>query len=1104
MRKKAAYKDFYMEIRKSGGRFLSLLFIVALGVAFFSGIRSAEPSMRTTADAYYDSEELMDIKAVSTLGITEGDIRALEEVDGVAHAEGAYSGDFLSETENEQHVLHVMSLQEDMNQITVSKGRLPEKIGECLVDADMDYEIGDVITLQSGTKDAVSDTLKTETYTVVGLGSSPCYISFGRGSTTIGSGSISGFLVVPEKTFALEVYTEAYVQVEGAKSLTAYTEAYEDRVQTVLDGIEEITGERGEIRRQEIVDEAQAELADAKEELEEGRAEADAELADAWAQIEEGETQISDARQELEDGRTQIVKAKATLDSKQKELEDAKSQYEAGKKEWQSGQESYDAAAAKFTSEKSAAQAKITQGETALESGKQSLEEGKKTYQALLAQITELEENPVEEGAPGYEEWKGSLDTLRASAEQANTQLESAETEYQQQKAALDAAKQQLSDGEKALQENQSKLDAAKKKLADSWAQIQSGQTQIDENRKKLAEQEKKLSDGAAEIAENEEKLSKAKEDYEAGKKEAEEEITEAEEEIADAEQEIEDLEEAKWYVYDRSTLPDYEGYGENADRMRAIGRVFPVIFFLVAALISLTSMTRMVEEQRIQIGTMKALGYSKSAIMMKYLGYALLATAGGSVLGVLAGEKILPYIIIYAYGIMYQHIPEILVPYHWSYAVWGSLAAVACTVLATLSSCVRELREQPASLMRPPAPKIGKRVLIERIPFLWKRLSFTWKSTIRNLMRYKKRFFMTIFGIGGCMALMLVGYGIKDSVFEIADLQYDEIQIYDGNMILQEDLTQEEREELNTYLQQNRDIDRFMDSYMKNITLEKNGTEQETYIVVLGDPDESEQFIDFHDRRTKETYHLSDDGAIISEKTAKLLDVGVGDTVYVKDEESGSKEIRIEHICENYMGHYLYLTPAYYEKVYGEKPQYNNIMFAMNDAYGKAELEQAGEALLARDEVLSVSYMHDIEKQLDDMLTSLNLVIIVLIISAGMLAFVVLYNLNNINISERSRELATLKVLGFYNLEVAEYVYRENILLTFIGAGVGVILGKVLHRFIIETVEVPAAMFGRNINFASYIYSLLFTIGFSMIVNLVMYFKLRKIDMVESLKSVE
>lgn len=1116
---KATRKDFYMEIRKSLGRFLSILFIVALGVAFFSGIRASEPSMRITGDRYFDQEELMDIQALSTFGITDDDIDAIEAVEGVERVEGAYSADMLCETKKKQYVFHVMSLPENMNHVTVSEGRLPKKIGECLVDDDMGYKVGDTITLKSGTDDPISDTLKQEKYKVVGIGNSPCYISFGRGSTTIGSGSVSGFLFVPAKTFALDVFTEAYVQVEGAENLIAYTEEYDKKIETVLDRIEEITGERGRIRKQEIVDDAQAEIDDAKAELEEGKLKAQEELDDAKAQIDDGEAKLTEAKQQIADGKSQISSAKTTLNSKDDELTEAKTKYSSGLKKWQEGTEAYEAGLAQFEAAKPEALEEIAKGEAGLEAYRKQLDEAKKGAQGKLkelegqlAYIMSLEPGPEDED---YEElhqkWEeqygASIEQLETGISEVNKELETLETQeqdYQSKLTALNNSKAELAAKEQQLADTKAALDSSKQQLSDAYSQIESGKGQLASGWAQIDEKEQELASGEAEIAENETTLEDAKAEYEEGKKEAEDEIADGEAKIADAEEELAEIEDPKWYVYDRSNLPEHDGYGENADRMRAIGKVFPVIFFLVAALISLTSMTRMVEEQRTQIGTMKALGYSKWAIVSKYLSYALLATAGGSIIGVLIGEKVLPFIIIYAYGIMYQHIPEILVPYDWAYAIEASIAAVACTMFATVFSCYRELGEQPAALMRPPAPKIGKRVLLEYVGVIWKRLNFTWKSTIRNLMRYKKRFFMTIFGIGGCMALMLVGYGIRDSVFEIADIQYTEIQTYDGNLILKENLSEDEHQELTDSLEQNQDIARFMDAYMKNLVLTKDGHERETYVMVLGQPKDSEKYVHFHDRKTKEAYELSDDGAIISEKTAKLLNAKVGDTISIKDENEGNKEIVIQNICENYMGHYLYMTPKYYEKVYGEKPEYNTVLFSVQDSYTRQQMEEAGEKILARDEVLSLSYMKDIEKRLNDMLKSLNLVIIVLIVSAGMLAFVVLYNLNTINIAERKRELATLRVLGFYNPEVAAYVYRENILLTLIGTIVGAGLGKILHLFIIETVEVPAAMFGRIINLPSYIYSFLFTILFSMIVNGVMYFKLRKIDMVESLKSIE
>ena len=514
--------------------------------------------------------------------------------------------------------------------------------------------------------------------------------------------------------------------------------------------------------------------------------------------------------------------------------------------------------------------------------------------------------------------------------------------------------------------------------------------------------------------------------------------------------------------------------------------------------------MTRMVEEQRTAIGTMKALGYGKFAIASKYIGYALLATVGGSIAGVLIGEKLLPYIIIYAYGILYHHLPQILTPYNWYYAAIASGISIVCITAATFMACYKELLAQPAVLMRPPAPKIGKRVFLERIGIIWRHLNFSWKSTIRNLMRYKKRFFMTIFGISGCMALMLVGFGLKDSIFEITQLQYKDIQVYDSIAYLQDDATDEEKEQLRDYLDTNQEIVRYMDARMKNVTLVNGKKERSVVECVMKDEETIPEYVHIRDRKTDETYTLSDNGVIVSEKTARLLDVGVGDTIYIKDEENGNRPIVIEHICENYMGHYMYMTKNYYKGVYGEDVEYNSILYASPDDYTTDQIEDVGTDVINQDAILSVSYMHDIQEQLDDMLGSLNLVLLVLIISAGMLAFVVLYNLNNINITERQRELATLKVLGFYNGEVAAYVYRENVLLTLIGSVFGVLLGKVLHRFIIETVEVDSVMFGRNIDFSSFVYALVLTIVFSVIVNGVMYFKLKKIDMVESLKSIE
>ena len=1042
MKKKALRKDFYMEIRRSLGRFMSIFFIVAIGCSFFSGIRASEPDMRYSGDAYFDEKNMMDIEVISTLGLTDDDLQAIKDVDGVSAAEGSYSVDVLCSEGDNQIAVHVMSLMPTMNQVQLEEGRLPEAENECAVDVDYlnesSLEIGDEITFSSGSDDDITDTLKTDTFTITGAVSSPNYISFQRGSTTIGNGSLAAFIVVPEDSFSLDVYTEIYAQVDGAKEMTAFTDAYDDRVQEAMDAIEAIQAEREQIRYDEIVDEANEALEDARQqvsdaetELEDGKAQAEAELADARQQLDDAQEEVDSGWQEIESSREQ-------LESSRQQLVDSQAEVDQGQEE-------------------------------------------------LNANIDALNQQ---------------IDELNAAKEEYNSLAASGATDDVTM-ATLNAMYEEIQKGEAAIAQAQDQIDSAKAELESGQDQINSGWDQITAGEQELADAEAKLEEAEAEIADGWEEYYEGEAEAEAEIADGEQKIADAKEELADAENEINDIEMPEWYIYDRSNLPDYTGYGENADRMRAIGEVFPAIFFLVAALISLTTMTRMVEEQRTQIGTLKALGYERHSIAGKYLGYALLATVSGSVVGILFGEKVFPYIIINAYGIMYQHMNDIVIPYNLEYGLGAAAAALASTLLATVFSCYKELREQAAELMRPPTPKQGQRVMLERVKFIWKRLNFSWKASIRNLVRYKKRLFMTIFGIGGCMALMLVGFGLKDSIFAIVDIQYGEIQLYDGNIILSDDATEEEKSNIITTLEKDSKMAGSTEGILSQITVGNGEEWHDVYLDVPKNVEEFSEFVVLQDRVTNEKYELDDSGAILTEKMATELDVEPGDTVTIRDENRGDLEVEISAVCENYMSHYLYMTPAYYEKVYGEQPDYNSIFYKTADRITE-EAERIGEEALTLPGALSVSYTTDLREQVDNMLGALDEVIVVLIISAGMLAFVVLYNLNNINITERQRELATLKVLGFYNGEVAMYVYRENIVLTVLGAVFGIVLGKFLHGFIIVTVEIESVMFGRNIDLSSFIYGFLLTILFSLLVNGTMYFKLKKINMVESLKSVE
>ena len=1215
MKKNVLRKDFIIEIKKTMGRFVSIFFIVALGVAFYSGIRASEPSMRFTADQYFDDSKLMDLKVMGTMGLTKADIKAIGKVSGIEAVEGGYSKDVLCPVGDNEKVVHMLSMQKNFDQVSLVEGRLPEKAGECLVDEDFlsytDLKVGDTVTFHSGDGEALTDSLVTDTYKIVGIGNSPLYISFGRGNSTIGTGEISGFVVVDKASFDMDVYTEAYVKVSGAEEKTAFTDEYNNLSDAAKEAVSAIEEERCAARKQEIVDEANEKLADsektvneksqelenAKKELESGKSKVAEELEKAKQQITDGEAELADAKQQIADGETQLADAKAQLNEKQAQLSSAEAEYESGKaqldqkeQELAAAEQTYLSNYAKYMPFITAGKAQIAAGRTQIADGKKQLDEGLAPLTQLSEGLTGIEDGisqldvgiaevqtQVKDGAALYEEYAKIPETERTTEQEAyleswngvrqgmeaklvgmqaqKTQLETTKsglllqmnqagfateadleaqiTDLTEQKADLDAKETALLQQEQTLAAQEEELLSAGRQITDGKSQIAAARSQLDSTKSQITdgkaqiqsawallnEKEGTLNASKAQLASGEQELADGRSEYEQAAKEAEDRITDgqvkitdgekqladAKQKIADAKAEIKKIENPKWYVQTREdALTEYQGYGDNADRMRSIGKVFPVLFFLVAALISLTTMTRMVEEQRVQIGTMKALGYGKAAIAGKYIGYALIATLGGSIFGVLAGEKILPFIIIYAYMILYKHLPANLVPYHMSYALQASGIAVACTLIATIASCYKELAAEPAELMRPAAPKQGKRILLERIGIIWKHLNFTWKSTVRNLIRYKKRFFMTIFGIGGCMALMVVGFGLKDCIYEIVSLQYEKVQFYDAATYMSDDISEENRQQLHDYLDQNADIKETIEARMQKTDVKSASGKKTLYLMVPSDNEKIEDFLSFHSRTNKdEVYSLKKDEVILTEKMASLLNVKVGDELTIEDEDRGDQTVTVGAICENYMSHYLYLSPEKYEELYGVPAEYNTIIYSVKDGKND-QIEKIGTKLLSMDGVLNVSYTSSIEGRLDDMLRSLNLVIVVLIVSAGMLAFVVLYNLNNINITERQRELATLKVLGFYDGEVASYVYRENILLTIIGSVVGMVLGNLLHRYIILTVEVEEAMFGRQIHWQSYLYSFLFTVAFSLFVNWVMFYKLKKIDMVESLKSVE
>ena len=1284
---KALHKDFWMEIRKSKARFISIFLIVALGVAFFSGIQASSPDMRYSGDAYYEAAKLMDLKIQGTLGLTQRDVKAVSDIDGVELAEGSYSTDVMSGEDDARKVLHLESISSNFNLLTADEGRIPEKSGEIFLDKpfakNRGYKIGDTISVS---EDGDSELLKKTTYTVVGIGSSPLYISFNRGNTTLGSGEVSGFGYILPEDFEQEAFTQIYIMVHESGDVISYTDAYDNLIRKIQKRVEGIEKEQCSLRYDEIVAEANEKLDDARKELEDGKKESEEKLGDAKKKLDDGQKKYEDGKKEYEDGKQQLSDAKKELtDGKQqladgrKQIEDGWSQLNSAKQQVEDGLSQLNTARSQLADSEAqinekqaeltagyeqlnAAKQQVSDGEVQLreaektleskqaelDSGREQLETGKNTIketktaltgqkeqceaglvqvsegesqissseealsgqqaqldeltsqkealssqaaelqaqydagveagkteeelaelstqiQTLNGQISAMEEQinagqaqidgaqaeltakkselaqtraelesslgQINEGFSQIKEQEETLSRTEAQLNEGQEELDKGKKELETKKAELSAAKEEIAVNQATLDDGQSQLDSARAQLSsgrqqleEKQAQLNAGQAEIQANTEKLTSSqaeldanEQKLLDGEKEIRENEQKLKDAKKDledakkklsdgkkeYQDGKKEADDKIAEAQQKIEDAQKEVDDIETPEWIVTDRNDLPEYSDFGDNAERLKNIGKVFPMIFFLVAALISLTTMTRMVEEQRTQIGTMKALGYGKASIASKYLSYAFLATVGGSIAGVLFGEKVLPFIIIQAYGIMYWNIGDHMqLDYELQYALIASGAAVICTMGATLFSCAKTLAETPASLMRPPAPKEGKRILIERISFIWKHLSFSWKSSMRNLFRYKKRLFMTIFGIAGSMGLMLVGFGLYDSIMDIALLQYDQIQHYDAMVINDEDATDSQEKDLLKFLDGNSEIDHYTRVQLTKMTAPKEKGSVSIYVYVPENTENFKEDVTLRDRKSHEQYELTDDGAVICEKTASLIGVKTGDEITL-EKDNRKYKVKITAVTENYMGHYVYMTPPCYEKTFGEKPEYSSTVYTMKED-AESDLETLGNAILKYPAALSISYTSSTAGQVERMLGSLGAVIWVLIISAGMLAFVVLYNLNNINITERQRELATLKVLGFYDGEVSQYVFRENILLSFIGILAGAVFGIFLHRYVITTVEVDAVMFGRNIKPISFVYSGIITFGFSMFVNMVMHFKLKKINMVESLKSVE
>lgn len=1073
-------KDIFREIKISLGRFLSILCIVAIGVAFFAGIKASAPDMKNSADTYFDKYNVQDIQVYSTIGLTKKDVAAIKKIKGVKSVQPSFSMDTLSQIDSTQMVIKVISygIDQKMNKIRVVEGRMPERENECLVEASSatnklygTFHIGDTIKLQSGTDEALSKSLKHTKFKIVGTCYNPNYLSYEKGSSNIGSGTVNSFIYIQNTNVLKDYYTEVNVCVKGAKDLDCYSDEYFDVVDPVLKKIKKISNKQIDARIQSY----QSELDEKKQE--------------ATDKFKDAENQFNDAQNKIDSGLSEIQ-------SNELKLQNSKDQINQGWNEYY-------------------ANLQLLDNIPTLQNAIAQIEESEKKLPELLSQKEQVENGLQQINA------EGDLNTKRTLIQNAIDFIDFALKKLENYPDSSDAEtiRIKLNEKKELLQGQLSLIDQAIAKKAELEAilpQIQSGIEQIQAGVAKKAELQSQLNqllnaknelnnayvslingqaqyeDGVSKIEDAKNELNKSIEQLTLSKAEFNIQKHDALRELSDAQLEIDKME-GKWIVLDRNSHYSYRDYGACADRMDGIAKVFPVFFFLVAALVCMTTMTRMVDEQRNEMGTLKALGYSKLQIASKYIIYALIASILGSILGCSLGMYLFPTVIFNAWNTLYN-IDQIKFLFQPGLILLASGSVTGITLLATLYSIYSELIEMPSQLMRPKAAKAGKKILLERITFIWKRLSFLQKVTARNIFRYKKRFFMTIIGIAGCSALLVAGFGINDSISDIVNQQYNVIYHYDATVSAK-------TSEITSQIKSLKGVKDVYEEDHLAVTTKIENKDISTTVHIISNDKKFKDFCTLFNGNKE--FDLDDSSVLISQKMATKLNKKAGDTIKIKDANNKVIKAKIKGVFTNYVGHHIYASESLY-KSWNTNAKTTHIYLIKSKKTTKKFERNLGNKIMNIDGVQSVTFYSSLQKNFKDMIKSISYIVVVLVISAACLAFVVLYNLSNVNISERKREIATIKVLGFTRKEVDAYINRETILLTILGSLIGLGIGIGLHHLIMNLAEMDDIMFGRTINSISYVISFVMTIGFNAIINLCMHKKLNNIQMVESLKAVE
>ena len=1087
------------EISSSLGRYLAIFAIIALGAGLFVGLRLSRPDFLETYNNYTNKTNFYDFRLVSTLGLTDEDIAEVKKMDGVKLAEGAVGADFLFNTADEDNlIMMAQSIPENVNQIKLKAGRMPEKANECLADPDMysKDDIGSTIKLSKDNSEQTFDTFAYDEYTIVGLADSVLYINMERGSSTLGNGSVKGYIYIPMDGFSTDYYTDIYVCVDSEGYV--YSDEYEQSTKKYVDGLEKFMSERAVIRRDAIIDDAMSQLDDAKKQYEDGKAQYDAAKADYDAGYAEYTKKKSDTEAQLEKARKEIENAESmmgdtsVIDQKQAELDAAKAELDKGQAEYESGLRQFNAKAklaygavdeqiAYYENRISDKQSDIASQTAEIESLNAQLAEAQANGESLKARLIERRiktaNDRISRDNADIERYNERLEVHRQKRAEVDAELEPYRKQLEDAKAQLDSGYAQIAAG-------QAELDAAREMISSGGAQLEAAKKQYEQGK---AEAERGFAEAEKELASGKAQLDAAKAELDKGAAE-----------LDSAEKQIKNINHADTYVLDRDTNAGYVCFESDTNVVQSVASVFPVFFFLVAALVCLTTMTRMIADQRTQIGIMKALGYSSGAIIGKYMFYSGSATVFGCIFGIAAGSFAFPAVVWFGYGLIYN-LSGLTFTMNWPLALGITAANLAVTLLVTWYCCAKELKCAPADLIRPKAPEAGKRILLERIPTVWNDMSFMQKVSARNIMRYKKRIFMMLLGIGGCTALVLTALGLNDTIQNVVMRQYDDIILYDYEITMAYDMNEEEQEIF--FRDAGDDIKDAVFLYRGLAEVSGSDAIKRATLTVT-DGKKLCKYIDLSYDGEPIDYPGRGEAAINYNLARQLGGIEVGDEIKLTTSEKKELTVTVSALFDNYVDSFVFISPETCEEQLGEVPEYKS---ALANAPDGADINRCAEALTHDvDGVRGVTLSTDIKERMSSMLDGLLVVVAAIILCAGLLAFIVLYNLTNINISERIREIATLKVLGFYPNEAAHYVFRENLILTGAGAVFGLGLGVALHAFVMNAIKVDMMYFKPHISFLSFAVSIVITFVFAVIVNAIMRRRIDNIDMAGALKSIE